>query len=173
LFHEIGTAVLLIILTLWLQSAGLAALIFWVRRAVAGDLRRLGPFRSTALVVQLTAAVIVLHGVLILFWAACYRWLCLPSWESALYFSASSYATGTGAHFASDGSKPRDFRISSTLAFSREQKFTACTSTPYLFRPGNVMHAKTIITSSSTTKIMCVRWAPGTASSTRHSVHSW
>src|SRR5260370_40845997 len=46
-----------------------------------------------SLVVQLTAAVIVLHGVLILFWAACYRWLCLPSWESALYFSATSYAT--------------------------------------------------------------------------------
>src|SRR6266704_4175330 len=46
-----------------------------------------------SLVVQLTAAVIVLHGVLILFWAACYRWLCFPSWESALYFSATSYAT--------------------------------------------------------------------------------
>jgi len=46
-----------------------------------------------SLVVQLTAAVIVLHGVLILFWAACYRCLCLPSWESALYFSATSYAT--------------------------------------------------------------------------------
>src|ERR1700758_1634347 len=93
LFHEIGTAVLLVLLTLWLQSAGLAALIFWVRRALAGDPHRLRPFRSTALVVQLTAAVIVLHGVLILFWAGCYRWLCLPSWESALYFSASSYAT--------------------------------------------------------------------------------
>jgi voltage-gated potassium channel len=93
LFHEVGTAVLLVILTLWLQSAGLAALIFWVRRAVARDLHRLGPFRSTALVVQLTAAVIVLHVVLILFWAGCYRSLCLPSWESALYFSASSYAT--------------------------------------------------------------------------------
>jgi voltage-gated potassium channel len=93
LFREIGTPVLLVILTLWLQSAGLAALIFWVRRAVAGDLDRLGPFRSTALVVQLTTAVIVLHGVLILFWAGCYRWLCLPSWESALYFSASSYVT--------------------------------------------------------------------------------
>jgi voltage-gated potassium channel len=93
LFREIGATVLLVMLTLWLQSAGIAALIFWVRRAVAGDLPRLGPFRSTALVVQLTAAVIVLHGVLILFWAGCYRWLCLPSWESALYFSASSYAT--------------------------------------------------------------------------------
>lgn len=93
LLHEIGTAVLLIILTLWLQCGGLVALIFWVRRLVAGDLYELGPFRSTALVVRLTAAVIVLHGVLILFWACCYRWLCLPSWESAFYFSASSYVT--------------------------------------------------------------------------------
>jgi len=33
---EIGTAVLLVILTLWLQCAGLAALIVWARRAVAG-----------------------------------------------------------------------------------------------------------------------------------------
>lgn len=93
LFHEIATAVLLIILTLWLQCGGLVALIFWVRRLVDGDLHKLGPFRSTALVVRLTAAVIVLHGVLILFWAGCYRWLCLPSWESAFYFSASSYVT--------------------------------------------------------------------------------
>jgi voltage-gated potassium channel len=86
-------AVLLIILTLWLQCGGLVALIFWVRRVVAGDLHKLGPFRSAALVVRLTAAVIVLHGVLILFWAGCYRRLCFSSWESALYFSASSYAT--------------------------------------------------------------------------------
>jgi len=93
LFRESVAAVLLVILTLWLQCAGLAALIFWVRRAVAGDLHRFGPVRSAALVVQLTAAVIVLHGVLILLWACCYRWLCFPSWESAFYFSASSYAT--------------------------------------------------------------------------------
>jgi hypothetical protein len=93
LFYEIGTSVLLIIFTLWLQSAGLAVLIFWVRRVVARDLPRLGPFRSAALVVRLTAAVIVLHGVLILFWAGSYRWLCLSSWESAVYFSASSYVT--------------------------------------------------------------------------------
>jgi voltage-gated potassium channel len=93
LFHEIVTAVLLVLLTLWLQCGGLVALIFWVRRVVARDLHRLGPFRSTALVVQLAATLIVLHCVLILFWAGCYRWLCLSSWESALYFSASSYAT--------------------------------------------------------------------------------
>lgn len=79
LLHEIGTAVLLIILTLWVQCGGLVALIFWVRRMVAGDLHKLGPFRSAAVVVRLTGAVIALHGALILFWAGCYRWLCLPS----------------------------------------------------------------------------------------------
>lgn len=93
LFHEMCAGFLLIILTLWLQCAGLVALIFWVRHVVAGDLHKLGPFRSAALIVRLTAAVIALRGVLILFWAACYRWLCLPSWESAFYFLASSYVT--------------------------------------------------------------------------------
>ena len=91
--NEIVVALLLVGLTLWLQCAGLAALIRWVRCAVAEDLHRLGPFRSAALVVQLTAAIIVLHGVLILLWAGAYRWLCFSTWEGSLYFSASSYAT--------------------------------------------------------------------------------
>lgn len=93
LVREIGVAVCMVMVTLWLQSVGLAALILWIRRAVAGDLHRLGPLRSAALVVRLTGAVIVLHGALILFWASCYRRLCFSSWESAVYFSASSYAT--------------------------------------------------------------------------------
>src|ERR1700726_816756 len=93
LIREIGIALLIVIITLWLQSAGIAALIHWVRRAFASDAHRLGPFRSAVLVVRLTAAVIVLHGILILFWASCYRWLCFSSWGPALYFSASSYAT--------------------------------------------------------------------------------
>jgi voltage-gated potassium channel len=92
-FYEIGAALLLIILTLWLQCSGLAAFVLWVRRAVASDLHKLRPLRTAMLVVRLTAAIIVLHGVLILFWASCYRWLCFPSWESALYFSACSYTT--------------------------------------------------------------------------------
>ena len=93
LIREIGITVCIVMVTLWLQSAGLAALIHWVRHALASDAHRLGPFRSATLVVRLSAAIIVLHGVLILFWASCYRRLCFSSWESALYFSASSYAT--------------------------------------------------------------------------------
>jgi hypothetical protein len=92
-FQEFGTAVLLVIATLGLQCAGIAALILWVRKALAGDIRRFGPLRSAVLVVRLTVAIIVLHGLLILFWASCYRWLCFPSWESAFYFSACSYST--------------------------------------------------------------------------------
>ena len=93
LIREIGIAVGIVIITLWLQSAGLAALIHWVRHALASNAHRLGPLRSAVFVVRLTAAVILLHAVLILFWASCYRRLCFSSWESALYFSASSYAT--------------------------------------------------------------------------------
>jgi hypothetical protein len=54
LVREIGIAVWMVIVTLWLQSVGLAVLILWIRRAFAGDLHRLGPFRAAALVVRLT-----------------------------------------------------------------------------------------------------------------------
>jgi voltage-gated potassium channel len=93
LVREIAIAVRIVMITLWLQSAGIAALIHWVRNTLASDANKLGAVRSAVLVVRLTTAAIVLHGVLILFWASCYRRLCFSSWESALYFSASSYAT--------------------------------------------------------------------------------
>ena len=93
LLHQFGAAFLLVTLTMWLECGGIAALITWARRAVAGDIQKLGAFRSAVLVVRVTTAVIALHCLQILVWAGCYRWLCLPSWESAIYFSASSYAT--------------------------------------------------------------------------------
>lgn len=91
--HRVGAELLLITLTLWLQSAGVAALIAWVRRALGRDTRKIGTLRSAALVVQLAMAVVVLHALEILLWAGFYRWRCLPSWDSAVYFSASSYST--------------------------------------------------------------------------------
>src|SRR6266446_3682655 len=93
LLHHLGVAILLVTLTLWLECGGIAGLIAWARRAVAGDIHKWGPFRSAALVVRVTTAAIALHGLQVLVWAGCYRWLCLPSWESALYFSATSYTT--------------------------------------------------------------------------------
>jgi voltage-gated potassium channel len=88
-----GAAVLLVILTLCLQCAGLAVLVTWLRRAAASGIYKLSPFHSAALVMQSTAAVIVLHALQVLLWASAYHWSCMPSWESAFYFSASSYAT--------------------------------------------------------------------------------
>ena len=90
--QKTGAAVLLVLITLIIQCGGAAALIIWIR-SIPRETRRVRVFRCAALVMQTTLAVIILHGIVILLWASCYRWLCLPSWESAFYFSASSYAT--------------------------------------------------------------------------------
>ena len=108
--HRIGAELLLITLTLWLQSAGIAALIAWVRHALGRDTRKIGALRSAALVVRLAMAVVVLHGLEILLWAGFYRWRCLPSWDSAVYFSASSYST-----LGSDVSLPSSWRTLAPL----------------------------------------------------------
>jgi voltage-gated potassium channel len=92
-FHRFVAELPSITLTLWLQSAGIAALIAWVRSVLAKDIREMGSLRSAALVVRLAMAVVLLHGLEILLWAGFYRWRCLPSWDSAIYFSASSYST--------------------------------------------------------------------------------
>jgi len=92
-FHRVVAELSLITLTLWLQSAGVAALVTWVRRALGGAMRKMGVVRFAALVVRLSMAVVALHGLEILLWAMFYRWRCLPTWDSAIYFSASSYST--------------------------------------------------------------------------------
>jgi len=91
--HQAATAVLLVSLTLCLQYAGLAALIARVKRALAGDVHNLRAFQAAALVIRSTIAVIALHGLQILLWATWYRAICLPSWESAFYYSSASYST--------------------------------------------------------------------------------
>lgn len=62
-FHRVVAELPLITLTLWLQSAGIAALIAWVRSVLAKDIREMGSLRSAALVVRLAMAVVVLHGL--------------------------------------------------------------------------------------------------------------
>ena len=101
----------LITLTLWLQSAGVAALIAWVRPALEGDAHRNPRPSYCRLIVRFTAAVVVLHGLEILLWACFYRWRCLPSWDSAIYFSVSSYST-LGCN---DVSLPSNWRTSRPL----------------------------------------------------------
>jgi len=90
--QQIGAAVLLVVSTLCLQCAGVAALITWLR-SVLGNAYKPQISYSAALVMRTIVAVVVLQGLIILLWASCYRWLCLPSWNSAFYFSATSYST--------------------------------------------------------------------------------
>jgi voltage-gated potassium channel len=91
--QEAGTALLLVALTLWLQCGGIAALITWLRTAIAADIHKLGPFHIAALIVRLITAMVAVHVIEILLWASFYRWFCFPSWEPAFYFSACSYST--------------------------------------------------------------------------------
>ena len=92
-FHRVVAELPLITLTLWLQSAGVTAMIAWVRPALEGDAHQIRGLRTAALIVRFTAAVVVLHGLEILLWACFYRWRCLTTWDSAIYFSVSSYST--------------------------------------------------------------------------------
>src|SRR6201984_661085 len=90
--QQSGVAVLLVLISLTIQCGGAAALIIWIRN-IPRETQKVRVFHCAALVMQTTVAVLLLHGIVILLWASCYRCLCLPSWESAFYFSASSYAT--------------------------------------------------------------------------------
>jgi voltage-gated potassium channel len=83
----------LVLLTLVMQSAGMAALVMWARTHLAKNIRRFGLVRAAVLVVRFTSLIVCLHMSEILLWACFFRWKCFPSWESAFYFSVTSYST--------------------------------------------------------------------------------
>jgi voltage-gated potassium channel len=93
LLKQVAAAVLLLALTLCLQCAGIAGLVEWLKRVLTRGIHKHGPVYSATLVVKSTVAIVALHGFVILLWASFYRSRCLPSWEVAFYFSASSYST--------------------------------------------------------------------------------
>ena len=91
--RQATAAVILTTLTLSLQVAGMAVLIYWVRARLASNIHKLGPVLSAVLMVRFTTAIIALHLSHIVLWTAFYHWQCFPSWETAFYFSTSSYTT--------------------------------------------------------------------------------
>jgi len=91
--RQASAAVILVTLTLSLQCSGMAALINWEIAHLARDRYRRGPVRSAAHIVRLASVMVALHMLQILLWAAFYRWSCFSSWESAFYFSTTSYST--------------------------------------------------------------------------------
>jgi len=89
--------IILVTLTIIFQSAGMAALMQWIKAQFPTGIHRLGVFRSFILVVRFTSLLVCLQMLEILLWASFYRWKCFSSWEAAFYFSAADYATvGTG-----------------------------------------------------------------------------
>jgi voltage-gated potassium channel len=85
-------AVVLVVLSLWIQCAGMATLINW-GLAYLAQKQRLSLVHSTVLIVRVTSLMIGLHLAQILVWAAFYRWMCLSAWGSAFYFSIANYST--------------------------------------------------------------------------------
>ena len=90
---QAGAALVLVILTLWLQCAGMGVLIFWTKTFIEESARRLSVWRSALLMVRFAAAMTVLQMFEILLWAGFYRWKCFPSWGTSFYFSTTSYTT--------------------------------------------------------------------------------
>jgi len=91
--RQAGIAVFLVTLTLWIQCAGIAVLIHWARASIESGVARLSSLHAAGLMIRFSILVIVLHFLQIFLWSLFYRRYCLPSWESSLYFSASSYST--------------------------------------------------------------------------------
>jgi hypothetical protein len=93
LVRQACAAIVLVTLTLVLQSAGMAALIQWAIDHLPADADRLGRIRSALIMVRFTGLLICLHVLEIVLWACFYRWQCIATWDSAFYFSATSYST--------------------------------------------------------------------------------
>jgi hypothetical protein len=91
--RQAGIAAILITLTLWFQCAGMSVLIYLARKYISQEITRLNAWRAAILMIRFTVVIVVLHLFQIVLWAGFYRWKCLPTWESCLYFSAASYST--------------------------------------------------------------------------------
>jgi hypothetical protein len=71
----------------------MAGFVLWVRAYFAKNTSKLGLLRSADLMVRITHVMLTLQLLEVVLWAVFYRWKCFPSWDSALYFSATSYST--------------------------------------------------------------------------------
>jgi voltage-gated potassium channel len=92
-FRQASAAAILITLTLSLQVAGMVVLIHWARTRLTSNIHKLGLLPSAVLMVRFASAIIALHLSHIVLWTTFYHWHCFPSWETAFYFSTTSYST--------------------------------------------------------------------------------
>jgi voltage-gated potassium channel len=89
--RQASAAAVLVALSLSLECGGMAALIQWGIGHFARDTYRLGPLsRSHRAIHNCDDRPASVADPAM---AAFYRWNCFPSWESAFYFSTTSYST--------------------------------------------------------------------------------
>jgi len=93
LFRQGYVNLILVTLTLILQSVGMALLIQWIKAQFPQGIHHLGLFRSVVLVVRFTSLLVILHMLQVLLWAWFYHSKCFATWEAAFYFSAANYST--------------------------------------------------------------------------------
>jgi voltage-gated potassium channel len=86
-------ATILAALTLSIECAGMAVLIYWMRAYFARGIKSQSLWHTGVLMMRFASMTVLLHLLQILPWAAFYRVRCLRSWESSFYFSATSYST--------------------------------------------------------------------------------
>jgi voltage-gated potassium channel len=86
-------AFILSTLTVAIECAGMAVLIHWARAYFARGIMTQRVWHTAVLMIRFTIMTILLHLLQILLWTAFYRVRCFRSWESCLYFSATSYST--------------------------------------------------------------------------------
>ena len=132
--------IILVTLTIIFQSAGMAALIQWIKAQFPNGIHRLGLFRSFILVVRFSSLLVCLHMFEILLWASFYRWKCFSNWEAAFYFSAADYASvGGGRSFsetnvAGDGPGRKCYRCAHVRAL---RELPVCRCDPAHSTPGS------------------------------------
>ena len=71
----------------------MAGFVLWARAYFAKNTSRFGLMRSADLMVRVTHLMLAVQLLEVALWAGFYRWKCFPSWDDALYFSATSYST--------------------------------------------------------------------------------
>ena len=91
--HHAFVALVLVTLTLAIQSIGMVVLIEWMKAKFRNGVRHIGISESLILVVRFTSLLVCLQILEMLLWASFYRWKAFPTWESSFYFSLASYST--------------------------------------------------------------------------------
>ena len=94
MLRQIFVAFILVSINVSIHATGMVALLQWIIRMGPRIKEKFGSWDEIWLLIRIFAVIISLHLSQILAWAAFYRmWGALADFETALYFSITSYTT--------------------------------------------------------------------------------